>query len=346
MNSLTTNSQEISQVSPTATPLDSLSSLWQGLVKQLLAMDKAGKEAVKPLLPKEIQELIENGTEIWKKNVAVLLEWDRKWKEYLFWKQEEKENIQSPEVKEIEYANALSDEDFSDLIEAIKQDPEEGQMRSYYELIKNQQLEIPFFQQEKKSFTFSRLNNLINDRYILTPTQLDSLITEMEKENKVFFYHLLLIRNPKKYKLNPDQVDRLITSMSDKNWYAPLNLMLIQYQNNLLLSDEIYTLTTNQVDLLITNMSDGNDCKSLIMMQKRLNYTLTPLQVDVLVTKILDSTISPAGYQELIMGQEDFGYTLTANQINKLDIKMKGLDKKKTMIRKGWEKNPLGNFWK
>ncbi len=242
MNSLTTNSQEISQVSPTATPLDSLFSLWQGLVKQLLAMDKAGKEAVKPLLPKEIQELIENGTEKWREIVASLLEWDRKGKEALFLKQEEKENIQSPEVKEIEYANALSDEDFSNLIEAIKQDPEEAQMRSYYELIKNQQLEIPFFQQEKKSFTFSRLNNLINDRYILTPTQLDSLITEMEKENKVFFYHYLLIEHPKKYKLTRDQVDRLINSMSDKNTLISLNLMLIQYQNNLTLSDEVYAL--------------------------------------------------------------------------------------------------------
>jgi hypothetical protein len=25
---------------------------------------------------------------------------------------------------------------------------------------------------------------------------------------------------------------------------------------------------------------------------------------------------------------------------------MKGLDKKKTMIRKEWEQSPLGNFWK
>jgi hypothetical protein len=108
MNSLTTNSQEISQVSPTATPLDSLSSLWQGLVKQLLAMDKAGKEAVKPLLPKEIQELIENGTEKWREIVTSLLEWDRKGKDYIFWK---KENENTP--------NILPDEDFDILMETV-----------------------------------------------------------------------------------------------------------------------------------------------------------------------------------------------------------------------------------
>lgn len=311
MNSLTTNSQEISQVSPTATPLDSLSSLWQGLVKQLLAMDKAGKEAVKPLLPKEIQELIENGTEKWREIVTSLLEWDRKGKDYIFWK---KENENTP--------NILPDEDFDILMETIRNS--DDKIKSYFNLIDKQE------------------ENGKN----LSPEQLEKIIKRIEEENKVFFYHYLLIEHPKKYKLTSDQVDRLINSMSDKNTLISLNLMLIQYQNNLTLSDEVYTLTSKQVDLLIKNMSDGDSCKSLIMMQKRLNYTLTPLQVDVLVTKILDSTISPAGCQELIMGQEDFGYSLTSNQIDKLDIKMKGLDKKKTMIRKEWEQSPLGNFWK